>query len=80
VTFSIRTGSGVYELFRGAITAEQLASSETQAADFVRTRKSDNPHLAVSMGHAADTGNAAQSPLRTVLEWFTRAEVPRIGT
>jgi 3'-5' exonuclease len=61
----------VYELFRGDITAEQLAFSETQAADFVRTRKSDNPHLAVSMGHASDTGNAAQSALRTVLEWFT---------
>jgi len=33
----------VYELFRGAITAEQLAFSETQAADFVRNRKSDTP-------------------------------------
>jgi predicted PolB exonuclease-like 3'-5' exonuclease len=36
----------VYELFRGAITADQLAFSEAQAADFVRTRKPDNPHLA----------------------------------
>jgi hypothetical protein len=35
----------VYELFRGAITAEQLAYSETQATDFVRTRKSENPPI-----------------------------------
>jgi hypothetical protein len=39
----------VYELFRGGITAEQLAFSEAQAAEFVRSRKSDNPHLAESV-------------------------------
>jgi hypothetical protein len=38
----------IYELFRGNITSEQLAYSEAQAADFVRTRKSDNPHLLTS--------------------------------
>lgn len=38
----------VYELFRGSITAVQLAWSEAQAADFVRTRKSENPHLSRS--------------------------------
>ena len=53
----------VYELFRGAITAEQLAYSETQAADFVRTRKSDNPHLLASSGATSDKGDDAQSPL-----------------
>jgi 3'-5' exonuclease len=31
----------VYELFRGGITVEQLAFSEAQAAEFVRTRKSE---------------------------------------
>ena len=36
----------VYELFRGAITAEQLAWSETQVREFVVTRKPANPHLA----------------------------------
>jgi predicted PolB exonuclease-like 3'-5' exonuclease len=35
----------VYELFRGTITTEQLAHSEAQVADFIRTRKVDNPHL-----------------------------------
>src|SRR5262249_18891347 len=44
----------IYELFRGTVTAEQLASSETQAAEFVRTRKSDNPHLAADVGSRRD--------------------------
>jgi hypothetical protein len=35
----------IYELFRGAITAEQLAFSEKQATDYSRTRRADNPHL-----------------------------------
>jgi predicted PolB exonuclease-like 3'-5' exonuclease len=39
----------VYELFRGNVIAEQLAFSEAQASEFVRTRKADNPHLAASM-------------------------------
>jgi hypothetical protein len=46
----------VYELFRGSINAEQLAFSETQAADFVQTRKSDNAHLAIKHGPASGTG------------------------
>jgi predicted PolB exonuclease-like 3'-5' exonuclease len=40
----------IYELFRGAITAEQLAWSETQIRDFVATRKSANPHLRAAVG------------------------------
>ena len=44
----------VYELFRGGITAEELAFSEAQATKFVRTRKSDNPHLAESVGRTSD--------------------------
>ena len=47
----------VYELFRGTITAEQLAFSETQAAEFVRTRKSDNPHLVTTVGTTSDTAD-----------------------
>ena len=61
----------VYELFRGSITAEQLAYGETQATDFVRTRKSDNPHLlTISHGHS-DKADDARSPLSVVLQWFT---------
>jgi hypothetical protein len=40
----------VYELFRGAITAEQLAWSETRIRDFVVTLKSANPHLCAAVG------------------------------
>jgi hypothetical protein len=61
----------VYELFRGAVTAEQLGFIEAQAADFVRTRKSDNPHLAASMGTAWAADDETQSPLQAVLQWFT---------
>ena len=35
----------VYELFRGAITPEQLAWSESQIREFVTNRKTTNPHL-----------------------------------
>jgi predicted PolB exonuclease-like 3'-5' exonuclease len=35
----------VYELFRGTLTTEQLAHSDAQVGDFIRTRKADNPHL-----------------------------------
>ena len=35
----------VYELFRGSITAEQLAWCEKQMRDFVASRSSNNPHL-----------------------------------
>ena len=57
----------IYELLRGAITAEQLTFSATQAADFVRTRKSDNPHLAASVGSISDEAVDDGSPLRAVL-------------
>ena len=40
----------VYELFRGAITDEQLDWSEGQIRDFVLSRKSDNPHLLAAVG------------------------------
>jgi hypothetical protein len=45
----------VYELFRGAITAEQLAFSEAQTTEFIRTRKADNPHLSASFGCTTET-------------------------
>jgi predicted PolB exonuclease-like 3'-5' exonuclease len=60
----------VYELFRSAITAEQLAFSERQAADFVRTRKPDNSHLAASVS-TSEAAEEAKSPLQAVLQWFT---------
>jgi hypothetical protein len=40
----------VHELFRGAITAEQLEWSEVQIRDFVAHRKAVNPHLCASVG------------------------------
>jgi predicted PolB exonuclease-like 3'-5' exonuclease len=61
----------VYELFRGGITAEQLSFSETQAADFVRTRKAENPHLASTVGVVAERAEDAQPPLGALLQWFT---------
>jgi len=61
----------IYELFRGAISAEQLASSEAQAAEFVRARKSDNPHLAASVGAPSEAAEEAKSPLQAMLQWFT---------
>jgi 3'-5' exonuclease len=61
----------VYELFRGNITAEQLAFSEAQAAEFVRTRKADNPHLAVTVSACSEEAEQSKSPLQTVLDWFT---------
>jgi predicted PolB exonuclease-like 3'-5' exonuclease len=69
----------VYELFRGTVTAEQLAYSETQATDFVRTRKSDNPHLLASFGATSGKGDDAQSPLRAVLQWFTAPSFRETG-
>src|SRR5262245_15588322 len=47
----------IYELFRASITAEQLAFRATQAAKFVRIRRSDNAHLAESVVGEQDTGN-----------------------
>src|SRR5262245_26224057 len=49
----------IYELFRGGVTAEQLGFSETQAAEFVRARKFDNPHLAASVSSTSDSSNDA---------------------
>ena len=40
----------VYELFRGAITSEQLDWSEAQICDFVAIRKARNPHLYAAVG------------------------------
>jgi 3'-5' exonuclease len=40
----------VYELFRGVITAEELAWSERQVRDFVLNRRSANPHLYEAVG------------------------------
>jgi hypothetical protein len=40
----------VYELFRGSITAEQLAWSEGQVREFVANRKTANPHLEAAVG------------------------------
>jgi predicted PolB exonuclease-like 3'-5' exonuclease len=61
----------IYELFRRSITSEQLAYSEAQATDFVRTRKSDNPHLLTSSYGNSQKDNDARSPLDIVLQWFT---------
>src|SRR5262249_13161103 len=61
----------VYELFRVATPAGQLAFSEAQAADFVRTRKSDNPHLSARVDSTADEASEARSPLRAAVRWFT---------
>jgi 3'-5' exonuclease len=40
----------IHELFRGAITHEQLDWSERQIRDFVVGRKSPNPHLLGALG------------------------------
>ena len=42
----------VYELFRGFITAEQLAWSEAQIREFVASRKTANRHLCAAVGIA----------------------------
>jgi 3'-5' exonuclease len=42
----------VYELFRGAITNQELDWSEGQIRDFVVTRKSANHHLCKAVGIA----------------------------
>ena len=41
----------VYELFRGAITSKELDWCEAQIREFVVTRKSANPHLAVEFAY-----------------------------
>jgi predicted PolB exonuclease-like 3'-5' exonuclease len=40
----------IYELFRGAISAEQLAWSERQVREFVASRKASNQHLCAAVG------------------------------
>ena len=40
----------VYELFRGAITKQQLEWSEGQIREFVANRKTANRHLCAAMG------------------------------
>jgi len=39
----------IYELFRGAMTLEQLGWSERQLRDYVRQSKPGNPHLQAAM-------------------------------
>jgi predicted PolB exonuclease-like 3'-5' exonuclease len=39
----------IYELFRGAMTPEQLGWSERQLRDYVRQNKLGNPHLQAAM-------------------------------
>jgi hypothetical protein len=40
----------IYELFRGAISAEQLTWSEQQVREFVASRKASNQHLCAAVG------------------------------
>jgi hypothetical protein len=40
----------VYELFRGAISVDELDWSEMQIRNFVASRKSTNPHLCAAVG------------------------------
>jgi hypothetical protein len=40
----------IYELFRGSISAEQLAWSECQVREFVASRKASNQHLRAALG------------------------------
>jgi predicted PolB exonuclease-like 3'-5' exonuclease len=40
----------IYELFRGAITSDELKFSESQGREFIQTRKSDNRHLLDAVG------------------------------
>jgi hypothetical protein len=54
----------VYELFRGSITAEQLAWSEAQIRDFVSSRKTTNRHLCAAIGIITGTGTTADNASR----------------
>jgi 3'-5' exonuclease len=57
----------IYELFRGVITAEELASSKRQVRDFVLNRRSANPHLYEAVGireAAVQNHSAAPDKLR----------------
>jgi 3'-5' exonuclease len=40
----------IYELFRGSITAKQVARSENQVREFVANRKTANPYLEAAVG------------------------------
>jgi 3'-5' exonuclease len=51
----------IYELFRGSITADQLAWSEAQLRDFVANRKTANPHLCAAAGIAKDVDPTSSS-------------------
>ena len=48
----------IYELFRGAITAEQLAFGEAQSVDYIRIRRADNPHLWARLNYASEVVGA----------------------
>jgi predicted PolB exonuclease-like 3'-5' exonuclease len=51
----------VYELFRGAITEQQLNWSEAQIHDFIASRKSGNPHLLAAVGIKGDEQTSSGS-------------------
>jgi hypothetical protein len=52
--------SALSNLFTASVA---LAFSEAQVADFVRTRKSDNPHL-VSVGSTSEAADDGSAPVR----------------
>src|SRR6266566_509704 len=47
----------IYELFRGAITPDQLKFSDSQSREFVQTRKTENRHLLDVVGLRADSSH-----------------------
>jgi 3'-5' exonuclease len=49
----------VYELFRGAITTNDLDWSENQTREFIASRKSTNPHLYNTVGIEERTNDLA---------------------
>lgn len=48
-----------YELFRGALTLEQLAASEANLTAYIRDRLAERPHLAFLVEPPAEAGPAA---------------------
>jgi hypothetical protein len=55
------------------ITTEQLAVSEAQAADFVQTRRADNPYLvSATSGTSGEVRGASH-------DWLTTSEQAKVG-
>ncbi len=52
----------IYELFRGAISAEQLAWSERQLRELVASRKAVNQHLCAAVGLGPVCSNSDSAP------------------